>query len=110
MDARTQTLANGWIRLETLPSSLTRPSSKRWLVEERNSTTRNSASPQAVGSCGSMSARGQVTVDTSLAKVAFCGAAAAIEDHAARTNKLDMNRQTTMFPSAAAPVITEPAG
>src|SRR5688572_4345360 len=76
------------MRLDTLPSSLTRPSSKRWLVEERNSITRNSAWVQSRGSCGSRSASGHCVVETSLAKEAFCGPARAASKRSAHASRL----------------------
>src|SRR5688572_22706355 len=102
MEARTHTLAKGWMRLETLPSSLTSPSSKRWLVDDRNSTTRNAESLQSVGSCGSRSASDQVTVETSVVKSAFCGTAcatqASVQVNASNPDEPRPVRQTIMLP------------
>src|SRR5690242_7440973 len=97
MDARTHTPANGWMRLDTLPSSLTSPSSKRWLVDDLNSTTRNSAALQSLGSWGSRSASGQVTVDTSVANVAFCGVACATQVNASHAASAAPIRRTAML-------------
>src|SRR6185369_15446488 len=73
------------------------PSSNRWLVDERNSITRNSTSVQSEGNCGSRFASGHCVVETSFAKRAFCGAALALTTRTAHASKPN-NHWSSLIP------------